>query len=157
MHQRRPPGQSPQRLFRRHPYYLIITSFPCLAGVTGGRVLAEIADDRSRFVSSRALKAFAGSVPVTRASGRNGRFAGDQEQAARRGRHMWAAIAVFTHAPANVHYRRRRAGGDSHNAAARKLLGQVYHCLETHQAYRPDLAFAHQHASAGDRPNQELT
>jgi len=34
-------------------------------------VLAEIGDDRARFVDSRALKANAGSGPVTKASGRS--------------------------------------------------------------------------------------
>jgi transposase len=34
-------------------------------------MLAEIGDDRTRFTDARALKAFAGSAPVTRASGRS--------------------------------------------------------------------------------------
>lgn len=34
------------------------------------RVLAEIGDDRPRFTDARALKAYAGSVPVTRARAR---------------------------------------------------------------------------------------
>ena len=47
----------------------IITSFPGLADSTGARVLAEIGDDRARFADARALKAYAGSAPITRASG----------------------------------------------------------------------------------------
>jgi len=43
--------------------------FPGLADSTGARVLAEIGDDRTRFADARALKAYAGSAPVTRASG----------------------------------------------------------------------------------------
>jgi transposase len=57
--------------FRQHPDYAIITSFPGLAEVTGARVLAEIGDDRARFADARAFKAYAGSAPVTRASGRS--------------------------------------------------------------------------------------
>ena len=34
-------------------------------------MLAEIGDDRSRFRDARALKAYAGSAPVTRASGKS--------------------------------------------------------------------------------------
>jgi transposase len=56
--------------FRQHPDHAIITSFPGLADVTGARVLGEIGDDRARFADARRLKAFAGSAPVTRASGR---------------------------------------------------------------------------------------
>jgi hypothetical protein len=55
--------------FRKHPDHAVITSFPGLAEVTGARVLAEIGDDRDRFADGRGLKAYAGSAPVTRASG----------------------------------------------------------------------------------------
>jgi hypothetical protein len=47
------------------------TSFPGLADLTGARVLAEIGDDRDRFACARALKAYAGSAPITRASGKS--------------------------------------------------------------------------------------
>ena len=57
--------------FPKHPDYTVITSFPGLADVSGARVLGEIGDDRSRFADARALKAYAGSAPVTRASGRS--------------------------------------------------------------------------------------
>ena len=33
-------------------------------------MLAEVGDDRPRFADARALKAYAGAAPVTRASGR---------------------------------------------------------------------------------------
>ncbi|MGW6336579.1 transposase [Nocardia rhamnosiphila] len=56
--------------FRKHPDYATITSFPGLADLSGARILAEIGDDRDRFADARALKAYAGSAPVTRASGR---------------------------------------------------------------------------------------
>lgn len=54
----------------RHPDAQIITSFPCLANVSGARLLAEIGDDRTRFADARGLKANAGASPVTRASGK---------------------------------------------------------------------------------------
>jgi transposase len=57
--------------FAQHPDYEIITSFPGLAEVSGAIVLAEIGDDRDRFVDDRALQAFAGAAPVTRASGKS--------------------------------------------------------------------------------------
>jgi transposase len=57
--------------FRQHPDYEIITSFPGLADITGAIVLAETGDDRNRFRDDRALQAFAGSAPVTRASGKS--------------------------------------------------------------------------------------
>ena len=57
--------------FPQHPDYEIITSFPGLADISGAIVLAEIGDDRNRFGDDRALQAFAGSAPVTRASGKS--------------------------------------------------------------------------------------
>ena len=57
--------------FQTHPDAPIITSQPGLGPLTGARLLAEIGDDRSRFSDARALKAYAGSAPVTRASGKS--------------------------------------------------------------------------------------
>jgi transposase len=56
--------------FDQHPDAEIITSFPGLGMLAGARVLAEIGDDRARFADARGLKAFAGSAPITRASGK---------------------------------------------------------------------------------------
>lgn len=55
--------------FARHPDYQVITSFPGLADASGAVVLGEIGDDRARFADDRALQAFAGSAPITRAFG----------------------------------------------------------------------------------------
>ena len=57
--------------FAQHPDAAIVTSMPGLAELTGARILAEIGDDRSRFADARGLKAYAGSAPVTRASGKS--------------------------------------------------------------------------------------
>ena len=46
------------------------TAADTLAEAAIARVLAEIGDDRSRFADARGLKAFAGSAPITRASGK---------------------------------------------------------------------------------------
>ncbi len=54
-----------------HPDADIITSFPGLSVPSGARVLAELGDDRERFADARAMKAYAGAAPVTRASGRS--------------------------------------------------------------------------------------
>jgi transposase len=64
-------GQAAAVRFQQHPDYAIITSFPGLADSTGARVLAEIGADRTRFADASALKAYAGSAPITRASGRS--------------------------------------------------------------------------------------
>jgi transposase len=56
--------------FLQHPDAQILLSFPGVGNQLGARILAEIGDDRSRFADARALKAYAGSAPVTRASGK---------------------------------------------------------------------------------------
>ncbi len=133
--------------FAQHPDYAIITSFPGLADTAGARLLGEIGDDRDRFTDARALKAFAGSAPVTRASGRsitithrkvkNDRLAGAG--------FVWAFAALTGSIGARAHYDRRRTVGDRHAAATRhlfnRMLGQLYHCLQTGQHYDETAAF----------------
>lgn len=133
--------------FRKHPDHAVITSFPGLADLTGARVLAEIGDDRDRFADNRALKAYAGSAPVTRASGKvtsitHRRIKNDRLAAVG---WVWATYASINPGPARTHYRKRRDHGDRHAAALRhlfnKMLGQLYHCLQTRQTFDPIKAF----------------
>lgn len=133
--------------FAQHPDYAIITSFPGLADTTGARVLAELGDDRSRFTDARALKAFAGSAPVTRASGRSiaithRKVKNDRLAAVG---FVWAFAALTGSTGARAHYDRRRTAGDRHAAAMRhlfnRMLGQLYHCLQTRQRYNETAAF----------------
>jgi hypothetical protein len=104
--------------------------------VTGARVLAAIGDDRDRFVDGRGLKSYAGSAPVTRASGKvtsitHQRVKNDRLAAAG---WVWATYASINPGPARTHYRRLR---DRHAAALRhlfnKMIGQLYHCPQTGQ------------------------
>lgn len=127
--------------FRQHPDHAIVTSLPGLADVTGARVLAEIGDDRARFADARALKAYAGSAPVTRASGRSvsvthRRVKNDRLAAVG---YIWAFVASNPAEPAKQHYQRRRDQSDRHAAALRhlfnRMLGQLHHCLQTGQTY----------------------
>jgi len=133
--------------FRRHPDFEVITSFPGLGESTGARVLAEIGDDRGRFADARGLKAFAGSAPVTRASGRSTcvthRHVKNNRLAAVG--FVWAFAAIPRPGPVKDQYDRRRTHGDRHAAALRnvfnRLLGQLYHCLQTGQTYDASKAF----------------
>ncbi|WP_167679377.1 transposase, partial [Rhodococcus sp. B10] len=54
-----------------HPLAPILKSVPGLGTVLSGRILAEIGDDPKRFESAAGLRAFAGTAPITRASGRS--------------------------------------------------------------------------------------
>ncbi|WP_432844952.1 IS110 family transposase [Amycolatopsis sp. CA-161197] len=135
--------------FRQHPDYTIITSFPGLADISGAIVLAEVGDDRARFADDRALQAFAGSAPVTRASGKSRSVVRRRTKNNRLAAvgFSWAFTAAARPSPAREHYLRRRERGDGHPAALRhlfnRMLGQLHHCLQTGQTYDPVKAFPH--------------
>jgi transposase len=133
--------------FETHPDAPIITSQPGLGALTGARVLAEIGDDRSRFGDARALKAYAGTAPVTRASGKSlavmhRRIKNDRLADAG---YLWAFTALTASPGARAHYDRRRHAGDHHAAAQRnlfnRLIGCLHHCLDTGQPYKETIAF----------------
>lgn len=133
--------------FLQHPDADVLLSFPGLGVQLGARVLAEIGDDRDRFADARALKAYAGSAPITRASGRK-KFVGRRfiknDRLINAG-FLWAFAALTSSPGADAHYRRRREAGDWHAQAQRhlfnRLLGQLYHCLQTRQHFDEHHAF----------------
>jgi len=133
--------------FEQHPDADIITSFPGLGNLTGARVLAEIGDDRARFAQARGLKAFAGSAPITRASGKKTvvthRHIKNRRLAAVGS--IWALASLRASPGARRHFDARRAAGDWNHQAQRhlfnKFLGQLHHCLHTSQRYNEHLAF----------------
>jgi hypothetical protein len=133
--------------FRAHPDAPVITSFPGQGELTGARILGEIGDDHDRFANARGLKAYAGSAPVTRASGRirsvTTRRIKNQRLAA--AGYVWAFSALTASPGARAHNNRRRARGDGHVAAQRNLfnrmLGCLHHCLATDAPYDEAVAF----------------
>jgi transposase len=154
-------AEAAAQAFQQHPDHAIITSFPGLNDNLGARVLAEIGDDRARFADARSVKAYAGSAPVTRASGKAmsvsfRRIKNDRLAAAG---YVWAFAAMANHEPANAHYRRRRDHGDRHSSALRNLfnrqLGQLWYCLQTGQPYNRSKAFASPNDPAASAPLTE--
>jgi transposase len=141
-------AEATEEVFAEHPDAAVLTSFPGVGTLTGARILAEIGDDRSRFAEARNLRAYAGSAPVTRASGKSvvvmQRRVKNQRLAA--AGYVWAFAALTASPQARSHYDRRRAAGDGHPAALRNLfnrfLSQLHHCLATGQKYDPQRAFA---------------
>jgi transposase len=132
--------------FEQHPDAEIITS-PGLGMLTGARVLAEIGDDRARFTDPRGLKAFAGSAPITRASGKKTvvlhRHIKNRRLAAVGP--IWALASLRASPGARRHFDARRAAGDWNHQAQRhlfnKFLGQLHHCIQTGQHYDEHVAF----------------
>lgn len=133
--------------FEQHPDAEIITSFPGLGNLAGARVLAEIGDDRTRFADARGLKAFAGSAPITRASGKKTvvlhRHIKNRRLAAVGS--IWALSSLRASPGARRHFDTRRAAGDWNRQAQRhlfnKFLGQLHHCLHAGLLYDEHVAF----------------
>jgi hypothetical protein len=99
------------------------------------------------FSDARALKAYAGAAPVTRASGKSHlvmhrRVKNDRLAAVG---YVWTFAALTKSEPVRAHYDRRRTTGDRHSAALRNLfnrfLGQLHHCLQQRQPYDEIKAF----------------
>ena len=133
--------------FESHPDAEIIDSLPGLGLVLGARVLSEFGDDRSRFLDAASRRCYAGTAPITRASGkssvvlarhvRNHRLADAL--------YLWAFASLTKSPGARRYYDQRRAAGDTHSKALRrlanKLLGQLHHCLEHHEPYQEHQAW----------------
>jgi transposase len=145
--------QAATESFNQHPDAGIITSFPGIGALTGARVLAEIGDDRSRFQDARGLKAYAGSAPVTRSSGKSRSVLHRKVKNNRltAAGYTWAFAALTASPGARAHYDRRRDRGDRHGAAQRnlfnRLLGCLHHCLATGQHYDEATAFPNKTAA----------
>lgn len=133
--------------FDAHPDAAILTPAPGLGPVLAARVLGEIGDDRTRFPAAQNLRSFAGTAPITKASGRikvvrtrhirNRRLADAC--------HWWAFAAITKSPGARAHYDQRRSAGDSHNAALRhlanKLLGRLWWCWQNNQPWDDNAAW----------------
>lgn len=133
--------------FDAHPLASILRSAPGLGPVLAARVLAEVGDDPQRFATAAGLRAFAGTAPVTRASGRSHYVKARKVRNKRLGDacHWWAFAALTSSPGARQHYDRRRAAGDHHNAALRnvanKLVGRLWWCLANGQKWDESAAW----------------
>ena len=128
-------------VYRDHPMTHIVSSVPGLGPILAARVLGEIGDDPDRFPTAASLRCYAGTAPVTRASGRS-RYVKARKVRNKRladACHWWAFAALTCSPAARAHYDNRRASGDHHNAALRnlsnKLLAKLWWCLHNHQEW----------------------
>ena len=133
--------------FGHHPDADIVTSQPGLGVVLGARVLAEFGDDPHRYADSRCRKNYAGTSPITRASGTRrlvlARYARNKHLAD--AVHQWAFCALTSSPGARTYYDTIRARGTGHHAALRqlgnRLVGILHGCLKTSTRYNETLAW----------------
>jgi Transposase/Transposase IS116/IS110/IS902 family len=127
--------------FGRHPDAEILTSQPGLGTILGARVLAEFGDDPDRYADAKARKNYAGTSPITRASGTRtvvlARYARNRHLAD--AAHQWAFCALTASPGARAYYDAIRARGTGHHAALRqlanRLVGILHGCLRTRTLY----------------------
>ena len=133
--------------FTAHPDACIVQSQPGLGVVLAARVLAEFGDDPQRYVSAKARKAYAGTAPITRASGLRqvvlARSVGNRRLAT--ACHLWAFAALTGSAGARRYYDAHRGRGATHHQALRalanRLVGILHGCLRHRQPYDEQLAW----------------
>jgi transposase len=136
--------------FGRHPDAKIILSQPGLGSILGARVLAEFGDDPHRYLTAKCRKNYAGTSPITRASGRKKVIAARYVHNDRLIDALLAqAYSALTASPgARAYYDKQRARGVEHNPALRqlanRLVGILHGCLKSGTLYDETTAWADQ-------------
>jgi hypothetical protein len=135
--------------FEQHPDAVVVRSLPGLGTILGARVLGEFGDEPNRYATPKSRKNYAGTSPITRASGtkkavlarhaRNRRLADAI--------YLWSFASLSASPGARAYYDARRAGGDGHHQALRilgnRLVGVLHGCLASHTLYDENIAWAH--------------
>lgn len=143
-------GQS----FEQHPDAAIYLSLPGLGEVLGARVLGEFGDEPERFADAKSRRNYAGTSPITKASGkkkvvlaryvRNKRLYDAIDQ--------WAFCSLSTSPGARAYYDERRAADYEHHEALRALgnrwIAILHGCLKHRTPYDEHTAWAHRHQAA---------
>jgi hypothetical protein len=139
--------------FEQHPDAEVVRSLPGLGTILGARVLGEFGDEPNRYVTPKSRKNYAGTSPITRASGtkktvlarhvRNRRLADAI--------YLWAFASLSASPGARAYYDARRAAGDGHHQALRalgnRLVGILHGCLAHHATYDETIAWGHRSQS----------
>jgi transposase len=140
--------------FETHPDADIYLSLPGLGVILGARVLGEFGDDPNSYTDPKSRKNYAGTSPLTVASGkkhavlarhvRNNRLYDAIDQ--------WAFCALSSSPGARALYDTHRAAKQSHHQALRavgnRLVGILHGCLRHHTRYDEHTAWAHRTAAA---------
>jgi transposase len=143
--------------FRQHPDAVIYLSMPGLGDVLGARALGEFGDDPDRYADAKSRKNYAGTSPITVASGkkkavlarhiRNRRLYDAIDQ--------WAFCSITQSPGCRRFYDQRRTQGDLHHQALRalgnRLVGILHGCLRHRTLYDEHTAWAHRQADTQDQ------
>ena len=143
-----------EQSFEQHPDADIYLSLPGLSDVLGARVLGEFGDDPERFANAKSRRNYAGTSPITQASGkkkvvmaryvRNKRLYDAIDQ--------WSFCSLTRSPGARAYYDERRAADYEHHEALRALgnrwIAILHGCLKHATLYDEHTAWAHRHQAA---------
>ena len=135
--------------FEQHPDADIFRSMPGLGVVLGARVLGEFGDDPERYASAKSRRNYAGTSPLTVASGRKrtvkARFTRNRRLSDAVG--QWALCSLRVSPGCRDFYDQRRAAGDLHHQALRalgnRLVGYLHGSLTSRTHYDEAIAWSH--------------
>jgi len=139
--------------FESHPDAEILGSLPGLGVVLGARVLGEFGDDPNRYKDGRGRRNYAGTSPITKASGKKravvARFVRNRHLAD--ACYLWAFCALTASPGARALYDEHRARGAGHSQALRvlsnRLVGILDGCLRHRCLYDEQVAWSHRSAA----------
>jgi transposase len=133
--------------FEAHPDAKIVRSLPGLGVVLGARVVGEFGDDPTRYVDAKGRRNYAGTSPITRASGTRkivlARYVHNDRlfDACM----LWAFSSLTKSPGARRFYDAQRAKGKTNNQALRslanRLVGILHGCLRHREIYREEIAW----------------
>ena len=138
--------------FEQHPDAEVVRSLPGLGTILSARVLGEFGDEPNRYATAKCRKNYAGTSPITRASGTKrivlARYARNMRLAD--AIYHWAFASLTASPGARAYYDYRREAGDTHHAALRhvgnRLVGILHGCLVSQTAYDENIAWGHRAA-----------
>jgi hypothetical protein len=127
-----------------------------LGTILGARVLGEFGDDPNRYATPKCRKNYAGTSPISRASGTKktvlARHVHNRPLAD--AIYLWAFSALSASPGARAFYDQHRAVGDTHHQAPRALgnclVGILHGCLEHRCGYDESTAWSHRRQKLSD-------
>jgi transposase len=138
----------------KHPDAAIYRSVPGLGVILSTRVLAEFGDDPKRYDDAKSRRNYAGTSPLTIASGRKHLVTARHI----RNRRLydaidaWAFSAITASPGCRALYDQHKAAGALHHQALRavgnRLVGILHGCLKHHTEYNEHTAWAHRQKHA---------
>ena len=135
--------------FKQHPDSDIYLSLPGFGVVLGARALGEFGDDPTRYANTKSRRNYAGTSPLTIASGKKKAVVARHV----RNRRLYdaldqAAFCSLTQSPGcRAFYDQHRKAGDLHHQALRalanRLVSILHGCLQHRTLYNEHTARAH--------------